>query len=114
MSTGFWKLYTFAIVSQATTETQFQFLLVFAQQVIDFERESKTLYLSGTGTHVSVCALSITDAHTIAQTMVAFKTAVKINTDNVMDAQGLYRDAALGSFLRHGSDASQQAQKRNK
>ena len=112
MSTGFRKLYPFAIVSQATTETQFQFLLVFAQQVINFNRESKTLYLSGTGTHVSVCALSITDAHTIAKTVVALKTAVKVNTDNVMDTQGFDRDAALGSFLRHGSDASQQAQNR--
>ena len=112
MSTGFWKFYSLAIISQATTETQFQFLLVFAQQEIDFERESKTLYPGGTGTHACVCALSITDAHTIAKTVVALKTAVKVNTDNVMDTQGLYRDAALGSFLRQGSDVSQQAQDR--
>ena len=112
MSTGFWEFYPLAIVSQASTETQFQFLLVFAQQVIDLEREGEALYLSGARTHVGVCALSIADAHSVAQPMARLKSTVEVDTDDAMDAQGFDRNAALGPILCKNSDGAQQAQDR--
>ena len=99
MTSIFWKLYSLAIVSQAAAETQFQFLLVFAQQIIDFQWESNTLHPSGTGTDVGVGALGIAGANAEAKAVVALKTAVEVNTDNIVNTQPLDRDAALRVVL---------------
>ena len=99
MTSIFWKLYSLAIVSQAAAESQFQLVHILSQQIIDFQGESNTLHPGGTGTDVGVGALGIAGANAETKAVVALKTAVEVNTDNIVNTQPLDRDAALSVVL---------------
>ncbi len=79
---------TLPIVAQADAHSQFQFTVTLAQQVIDLERNGNTLNLVGCihDKREVTIAIGITNAHAVAQAVVALETGVKIDAHKIVHA----------------------------